>query len=250
MNSSLNGKVALVTGASRGIGKAIALELAKAGADLSICGRDVAKLSDCRKEIESLGRRCLSIKADVSNSEEVNGMVNKTLDKFGKIDILINNAGITRDELLVRMKDEDWKAVLDTNLTGVFLVTRAVSKAMLRSRKGGRIINISSTIALTGNEGQANYASAKAGILGLTKSVARELASRGITCNAVAPGFIETNMTAGVSEAVQKRILEQIPAGRFGSVEQVAGVVLFLASEAAGYITGQVIRVDGGMVMS
>ena len=249
MTFSLQGKVALVTGASRGIGKAIALALAKAGADLSICGRDVAKLSDCRKEIESLGRRCLSIKTDVSNPEEVNGMVNKTLDKFGKIDILVNNAGITRDGLLVRMKDEDWKAVLDTNLTGVFLVTRAVSKAMIRSH-AGRVINISSTIALTGNEGQANYASAKAGILGLTKSVAREFASRGITCNAVAPGFIETDMTKRVPEAVRKRVLEQIPAGRFGSVEQVAGVVLFLASEAAGYITGQVIRVDGGMVMS
>ena len=249
MNVSLSGKVALVTGASRGIGKAIALELAKAGAELSICGRDVAKLSDCRKEIESLGRQCLSIKADVSNSEEVNGMVNKTLDKFGKIDILINNAGIVRDGLLVRMKEEDWKAVLETNLTGVFLVTRAVSKAMIRAR-AGRIINISSTIALTGNEGQANYASAKAGILGLTKSVARELASRGITCNAVAPGFIETDMTAKVAEAERRRILEQIPAGHFGRVEQVSGVVLFLASEAAGYITGQVIRVDGGMVMA
>ena len=249
MNISLSGKVALVTGATRGIGKAIALELAKAGANLSICGRDEARLSGCRKEVEALGRKCLSVKADVSNPDEVNGMVNKTLDKFGKIDILVNNAGITRDGLLVRMKDEDWRLVLDTNLTGVFWMTRAVSEGMIRAH-AGRIINISSTIALTGNEGQANYAAAKAGILGLTKSVARELASRGITCNAVAPGFIETDMTAKVSEAVRKHVLEQIPAGRFGSVEQVAGLVLFLASDAASYITGQVIRVDGGMVMS
>ena len=249
MTISLQGKVALVTGATRGIGKAIALRLAKAGADLSICGRDVAKLSRCQKEVETLGRRCLSFKADISNPDEVNGMVNKTLDKFGKIDILINNAGITQDELLVRMKDEDWKSVLDTNLTGVFWITRAVSKAMLRAH-AGRIVNISSTIALTGNEGQANYAASKAGLLGLTKSVARELASRGITCNAVAPGFIETDMTRQIPEGVRQQVLKKIPVGHFGTVNQVAALVLFLVSDEASYITGQVIRVDGGMVMS
>lgn len=246
---SLQGKVALVTGATRGIGKAVALRLAKAGATLSICGRDLAKLSKCQKEIEALGRSCLALQVNISKSEEVNEMVNKTLDKFGKVDILINNAGITRDSLLVRMKESDWESVLATNLTGAFLVTRAVSKAMLKAH-AGRIVNISSTVGLTGNEGQGNYAASKAGLLGLTKSVARELASRGVTCNAVAPGFIETDMTRQIPEEVRKRLLAQIPVGHFGTAEQVADLVLFLVSEEASYITGQVIRVDGGMVMS
>jgi len=244
---SFQGKVALVTGATRGIGLAVGRRLAQEGISLSLCGRNEEALGHLREELEKGKILHIVSKTDVSNPIQVKEMVEKTLDKFGKIDILINNAGITADTLLVRMKESDWQTVLETNLTGAFLVTRAVAKGMIKAHYG-RIVNVSSIIGIMGNAGQAAYASSKAGLIGFTKSVARELAPRGITCNAVAPGFIETDMTQGLPEAVQKGILSRIPLGRFGTAEDVAELIQFLVSEEAAYITGQVIRVDGGMV--
>lgn len=244
----LQGKVAIITGASRGIGRAIALELATQGASIVV---NYASSSGAAEavvaEINAAGGQSIALKADVSKVEEVEALFNATMEKFGRIDILVNNAGITRDTLLLRMKPEDWQAVIDLNLTGVFLCTRAVSKIMLKQRSG-RIINISSVAGQMGNPGQANYSAAKAGVIGFTKTIAKELASRGITVNAVAPGFITTDMTSKLSNT--EDILKFIPLGRYGQPEEIAGMVRFLAADpGAAYITGQVFNVDGGMVM-
>ncbi len=245
----LQNKVAIVTGASRGIGRAIALVLAESGADVVVnyAGSERAAY-EVAQEIEQLGRKALVIQADVSNSEQVNQMVQQTLDTFGKVDILVNNAGITRDNLLMRMKDEEWDQVMGINLKGVYNCMKAVTRPMMKQR-GGRIINISSVVASLGNPGQANYVAAKAGVIGLTKAVAREVASRGITVNAVAPGFIETDMTSKLSEEIQTGLLNQIPLQRLGKPEDIAQIVRFIASEQSAYITGQTFHVDGGMYM-
>lgn len=244
----LKDQVALVTGASRGIGREVALMLAAEGAKLTICSRSTEELAKLRDEIISRGGVCLDLKTDVQVHTEVEDAVKKTLDTYGRIDILVNNAGVTRDNLLARMSEDDWNFVLSVNLRGTFLFTRAVSKPMIKQRKG-KIVNIASVIGLTGNAGQANYAASKAGIIGFTKSVAKELAKRNVCVNAVAPGFIETEMTDKLSEDVKTAILGQIPLGRFGSPKDVAQTVLFLASDQANYMTGQVLVVDGGMVM-
>lgn len=245
---TLRGQVAIVTGASRGIGRAIALELAKYGANIAV---NYANSSQAAQEvvetITSAGGNATAFQANVSSTEEVDALFNHVMEKFGRVDILVNNAGITRDTLLLRMKPEDWQAVIDLNLTGVFLCTRAASKIMLKQRSG-RVINITSVAGQMGNPGQANYSAAKAGVMGLTKTIAKEFASRGITVNAVAPGFITTDMTSNINA---EEILKYIPLGRYGKPEEVAGMVGFLAANpAAGYITGQVFNVDGGMVMS
>ena len=247
--SKLSGKAALVTGASRGIGKAIALELARQGADVAVNYAGSAdRAAEVVKEIESLGGKAIAIQGDVADSKRVTEMVQETIQTFGRLDILVNNAGITRDTLLMRMKEEDWDAVINTNLKGVFLSTKAVTRQMMKQRSG-RIINIASVVGLAGNAGQANYVAAKAGVIGLTKTTARELAPRGITVNAVAPGFIETDMTGALPEGVAGDMLGQIPLGRFGAPEDVAKLVGFLASDDASYMTGQTLNVDGGMVM-
>jgi len=244
----LEGKVALVTGGARGIGKDIALRLAKEGADIAICDVNEEIMAQTQKEIEGLGRSVLSLKANVTSLQEVEGMLNKIIDKFKKIDILVNNAGITRDNLLLRMKEEDWDAVLAVNLKGTFLVTKAASKYMVKQRSG-KIVSIASIIGIMGNPGQVNYAASKAGIIALTKSIAKELASRSINVNAIAPGFIQTEMTAKLPEKTQEAMLAQIPLKRFGKPDNVADLCLFLASEESSYITGQTIVIDGGMVM-
>ncbi len=244
----LEGKVAVITGGARGIGREIGLVLAKEGADIVICDINMELAAKTQQEIESLGRRSLSVLTDVTNFSHAEETVNKTLDKFQKIDILINNAGITRDGLLIRMKEEDWDMVLSVNLKGTFNFTKAVSKVMIKQHSG-RIVNIASIIGIIGNAGQANYAASKAGIIGLTKSAAKELAGRGINVNAIAPGFIDTEMTAKLPEDVRQKMLAQIPRGRFGQPLDVAKAVLFLVSDFSDYITGQVIPVDGGMVM-
>jgi len=245
----LDGKVALVTGASRGIGRAIALRLAGEGAKVAInFAGSTEKAEEVKAEIEKLGGEAVLVQANVADAAAVEEMVRKTVDAFGKIDILVNNAGITRDGLLMRMKDEDFEAVLDTNLKGVFYCTKAVSKLMMKQRYG-RIVNMASVVGLIGNAGQTNYAAAKAGIIGFSKSAAKELAARGITVNMVAPGFINTDMTAALSDKVKEATLEGIPMKKMGEPENVADAVLFLVSEQASYITGQVINVDGGMVM-
>ena len=245
----LDGKVALVTGASRGIGRAIAVALAKAGASVAVnYAGNAAAAEETLKMIEDAGSKGMLVKADVADGTQVDAMVKSVAAEFGQIDILVNNAGITRDGLLMRMKDEDWDKVIDTNLKGVFYCTKAVSRLMMKKRYG-RIVNMSSVVGLTGNAGQTNYAAAKSGILGFSKSAARELAARGITVNMVAPGFIATDMTAVLPEEVKTKMEADIPLGRVGTPEDIAETVLFLVSDNASYITGQVINVDGGMVM-
>jgi len=244
----LENKIAIVTGAARGIGKEIALNLAKEGANIAICDVNEEALSSAKQEIEAIGRECLTFMVDVGSSEAVEGMVNKTLDKFERIDILVNNAGITRDGLLMRMKEEDWDAVLTVNLKGAFIFTKAISRVMIKQRYG-RIVNIASIIGIMGNAGQANYAASKAGIIGLTKSAAKELAQRGVNVNAIAPGFIKTPMTDKLTDEQKDMMLKVIPLNRFGEPKDVAELVLFLTSESSSYITGEVIKVDGGMVM-
>jgi 3-oxoacyl-[acyl-carrier protein] reductase len=249
MQLSLNDKVALVTGASRGIGRSIATTLAGAGALVVINYKsNAAAADDVVNAITAAEGRAAAIQADVSDAAEVERLFKQVLDRYGKIDILVNNAGITRDTLLLRMKEEDFDAVLQTNLRGVYLCTKSALRPMTKAR-GGRIINITSVVGLMGNAGQANYAAAKAGIIGFTKAVAREMASRNITVNAVAPGYIETELTGVLTETVRQAILENIPLGRLGQPQDVADLVCFLASDAAGYITGQTLTVDGGMVM-
>ena len=245
----LDGKTALVTGASRGIGRAIALCLAAEGARVAInYAGNVRAAEEVKTAIEAAGGTAILCQADIADSSAVEAMVANVVKEFGTIDILVNNAGITRDALLMRMKDEDFAKVLDTNLKGVFYCTKAVSKLMMKKRSG-RIVNMASVVGLVGNAGQTNYAAAKAGVIGFSKSAAKELASRGITVNVVAPGFIGTDMTAGLPESVKEKMLTDIPLGRMGEPEDVASAVLFLASDQASYITGQVVNVDGGMVM-
>ncbi|MDF2725128.1 MAG: 3-ketoacyl-ACP reductase [Paenibacillus sp.] len=245
----LNGKVALVTGASRGIGRAIALSLAEAGADVVVnyAGSEQAAEAVVN-EIEGMGRRAFKVQANVASAKEVEDMVKLTLERFEKIDILVNNAGITRDNLIMRMKEEEFDQVINTNLKGVFNCIKAVTRPMMKQR-GGRIINISSVVGVLGNAGQANYVAAKAGVIGLTKSAARELASRNIAVNAVAPGFIETDMTDKLSAEQRDQMLLQIPFARLGQPEDIAKAVRFLASDECSYMTGQTIHIDGGMYM-
>lgn len=245
----LNSKTAIVTGASRGIGRAIALGLAKSGANVAVnYAGNQEKAENVVKEIEKLGAKALTIQANVGDEEAVRGMIKTVIAEFGSLDILVNNAGITRDTLIMRMKSQDWDDVLNTNLKGVFHCTKAAARQMMKQRSG-RIINLASVTGMIGNAGQASYSASKAGIIGLTKTSARELAARNITVNAVAPGFIATDMTDELAEEVQQEMLKQIPLARFGEPEDVAALVRFLASEESSYMTGQTFRVDGGMVM-
>lgn len=245
MELSLKDKVALITGASRGIGRAVALALAEAGAKVALCSRSTPT-DDLAREIASLGGETLSFALDVSQADEVEPMFETILARWERLDILVNNAGITRDTLLLRMKESDWDEVIQVNLKSAFLCTRAALKPMLKQR-WGRIINISSVSGITGNAGQGNYAASKAGLIALTRSIALEVGSRSITCNAVAPGFIETDMTSGLSDEIKRKAQERVPLGRFGQPEEVANMVLFLSTDAAAYITGQVMVVDGGL---
>lgn len=245
----LLGKVALVTGASRGIGRDIAIELAKAGANVAVnyAGSE-ARANEVVQEIQSLGRESFAVQCDVANGESVAEMVKQTIDRWGSLDILVNNAGITRDNLIMRMKEDEWDDVINTNLKGVFLCTKAVTRQMMK-QKSGRIINISSVVGESGNAGQANYVAAKAGVIGLTKTTAKELAPRGITVNAVAPGFITTDMTDKLTDEIKEGMLKMIPLAKFGEPKDIANAVTFLASDDSRYITGQTIHVNGGMVM-
>jgi 3-oxoacyl-[acyl-carrier protein] reductase len=243
------GRVAVVTGGGRGIGRAIAARLAGEGAELAISYRsDAAAAEESAEEVRRAGVRCELFKGDISSPGDVEGLFKGVSDAFGRVDILVNNAGTTRDSLIVRMKEEEFDEVLRTNLKGTYLCTRGALRPMVRAR-WGRIVNVSSVVGLVGNAGQANYAASKAGIIGFTKSVAREVALRGITVNAVAPGYVETELTGSLPENVKEQIREQVPMGRFGSVEEVAEVVAFLVGEGAGYVTGQTVAVDGGMTM-
>ena len=245
----LDGKTALVTGASRGIGRAIAIRLAsEGGAVASNYVGNVKAAEEVKAVIEAAGGRAMLVQADVADSTAVDAMIKAVIEAFGQIDILVNNAGITRDGLLMRMKEEDWDAVINTNLKGIFHCTKAVSKLMMKKRYG-RIVNMASVVGLIGNAGQSNYAAAKAGVIGFSKSMARELASRGITVNMVAPGFIDTDMTAVLPDKVREAMVADIPLGKIGTPENVADAVVFLVSDQASYITGQTINVDGGMVM-
>jgi 3-oxoacyl-[acyl-carrier protein] reductase len=247
MNQLAN-QIAVVTGAGRGIGRAIALKFAAAGADVVCVSRTQENSDKVAAEVKALGRKAWAHAVDVADANAVNTASEKILTDCGRIDILVNNAGVTRDGLLMRMSDADWDTVLDTNLKGAFLVTKAFSRAFIKQRSG-RIINISSVIGLIGNPGQANYAASKAGLIGFTQSVAREVASRTITVNVIAPGFIETDMTSDLIDELKATILKQIPMGKMGTADDIAEAALFLASPAAKYITGQVLTVDGGMVM-
>ncbi len=244
----LLGKVALVTGAAQGIGKAIALLLAEKGADVVVSDINFEKAQETAKEIEEKGRRSIALKVNVADPEEVERMVETIMERFSRIDILVNNAGITRDRLLLRMSEEDWDAVLDVNLKGVFNCTKSVVKHMSKQRSG-KIVNIASVVGLMGNAGQANYAASKAGVIGFTKTVAREFAQRGININAIAPGYIQTPMTEVLPEKVKEELMRLIPMGRLGQPEDVAQAVLFLVSEASNYVTGQVLNVNGGIYM-
>ena len=245
----LAGKSALVTGASRGIGREIALELARQGANVAVnYSGSQAKAFEVVSEIQALGREAFAVQCDVSNADSVSAMVKETIDRFGTVDILVNNAGVTKDNLLMRMKENEWDDVININLKGVFLCTKAVTRQMMKQRSG-RIINISSIVGASGNPGQANYVAAKAGVIGLTKTSAQELASRGITVNAVAPGFITTDMTDKLTDEVKQAMLAQIPLATFGEPRDISNVVVFLASEDSKYMTGQTLHVNGGMFM-
>jgi 3-oxoacyl-[acyl-carrier protein] reductase len=244
----LKDKVSIVTGGARGIGRDIALLFAKEGSNIAICDVNADALNETAKEIEALGRKVMTGVVDVTKPDQVDSFTQKTLDNFGKIDILVNNAGITRDGLLVRMSENDWDLVLDINLKGAFNCTKAVSRIMMKQRDG-RIVNMASIIGVMGNAGQANYAASKGGLIAFTKTVAKELASRNVRANAIAPGFIQTAMTAKLSEEVRSEMLKHIPLGKLGTPQDVANLALFLASDDSAYITGQVIKVDGGMVM-
>lgn len=244
----LQGKVAVVTGGSRGIGRAIAIALAAEGALVAVCSRSLDGCRETAEVIHSGGGAARAYQVDVADEKSVGALVDDVLERFGRIDILVNNAGVTADNLLVRLKEADWDAVININLKGTFTCTKAVARAMIRQR-GGRIINIASVVGMVGNPGQANYCASKAGIIGFTKSVARELASRSITVNCVAPGYIKTSMTDALPQKAREEMLRLIPLGRLGEPEDVAEIVKFLASPAAAYITGEVIRADGGMAM-
>ena len=246
--SQITNQIAVVTGAGRGIGRAIALKFANEGADVVVVSRTQENSEKVAAEIRALGKKAWAHAVDVSDSASVAAAAEKILADCGKVDILVNNAGVTRDGLLMRMSDADWDTVLNTNLKGAFLFTKAFSRAFAKQRSG-RIINISSVIGLIGNGGQCNYAASKAGLIGFTQSVARELAGRGVTANCIAPGFIETDMTSELNEELKAAILKQIPMGKFGAADDIAGAALFLASASARYVTGQVLTVDGGMVM-
>lgn len=249
MQIDLSNKVAIVTGASRGIGRATALALGRSGARVMVNYRGQAEAAaEVVTTIEANGGTALAVQADVAQGADVERLVKTTLDAYGRLDIVVNNAGITRDNLLLRMKDDEWDAVMSTNLRGAYLLTKAAMRPMMKAR-AGRIINITSVVGLTGNAGQANYAAAKAGLIGFTKSVAREMASRGITANAIAPGYIETDITSVLSDEIKSSVLNTIPLGRLGQPDDVASIVVFLASDAAAYLTGQTLAVDGGMTM-
>ena len=246
----LSGKSAIVTGGSRGIGRAIVLALARQGADVAFSYKGNAQAAaEVVAAVEAMGRQVLAHRGDVSEPDAAEGLVAATLGAYGRIDILVNNAGITRDDLVLRMSPDAWRDVIDTNLSGAFYTIKAAMRPMIRAR-AGRIVNVSSAAGRAGNAGQANYSAAKAGLIGLTKAVAREVASRGITCNAVAPGFVLTELTAGLPEPIQEGIRSATPLGRFGTAEEIADAVVFLSSDEASYITGQVLGVDGGLVMS
>lgn len=244
----LTGKTAIVTGAARGIGRVIAEELARNGANVALCDLQADWLADTASAVEALGAKALCLAVNVSNGDEVSKAVDEAVSTFGSVDILVNNAGITKDGLMMRMSEADWDAVLSVNLKGTFLFTKAVARSMMKKRQGA-IVNIASIIGLIGNAGQCNYAASKAGVIGLTKSSAREMAARNIRVNAIAPGFIESKMTDVLSEDVKQTMLDQIPMKRFGGAEDVAKAVLFLATDASAYITGQVLSVNGGMFM-
>ena len=244
----LKDRISLITGAARGIGREIALNFAREGSDVAVCDVDLESVQNTQKEIEGLGRRALSFKVDVTNLGQIDEMVNLILDKFSKIDILVNNAGITKDNLILRMSEQDWDRVLSVNLKGAFNCIKVVSRQMVKSRYG-KIVNVASIIGMIGNAGQVNYAASKGGLIALTKSLAKELAPRNINVNAVAPGFIDTPMTAKLPEDYKKQMLDNIPLGKFGSPENVARACLFLASSESDYMTGQVIVIDGGMTM-
>ena len=246
--SLLADKVAVVTGAGRGIGRAVALAYARMGADVACVSRTEENSANVAAEVEALGRRAWPLAVDVSDTAAVDAAAKEILELAGRVDILVNNAGVTRDNLLMRMSEEEWDTVLDTNLKGAFNFTKAFTRPFIRQRSG-RIINIASVIGLIGNAGQSNYAASKAALIGFTKSIARELAPRGITVNAIAPGFIETDMTAVLDDKVREEVLGRVPLGRFGSSDDIAHAAVFLAMEPTGYVTGQVLTVDGGMVM-
>lgn len=245
----LEGQTAIVTGGTRGIGYGIVMRLAREGADVAFTYvSSVDRANEVVREVESLGRKALAFKADAATADDAQKVVDQTIAAFGKIDVLVNNAGITKDGLLMRMSEQDWDAVIDTNLKGVFLLTKAAIRPMMAARKG-RIINMSSVVGIVGNPGQANYCASKAGVIGFSKAVAKEVASRGITVNVIAPGYIGTDMTEKLNDVQKQAIMDMVPLKRVGNIEEVASTLVFLASEESSYITGQVLHVDGGMAM-